>query len=151
MVCSRVRELREALSASTIASKSAAATRGSRRCKGAGTWLRAGLDPILDQRGADMVDVPGGASGLLVRIPRQCRAPRRATAVDWRDLRMWNRAVRGQFTIRRFIGPDLVGTLLAHLQFNAVRLAGSDLGRIRPTSVFRTIRELEDFALHCAV
>jgi hypothetical protein len=42
-----------------------------------------------------MVDVPGGASGLLVRMPRQCRAPRRATAVDWRDLRMWNRAVPG--------------------------------------------------------
>jgi hypothetical protein len=29
--------------------------------------LRADLDLILDQRGADMVDVPGGASGLLVR------------------------------------------------------------------------------------
>jgi hypothetical protein len=27
--------------------------------------LRAGLDPILDQRGADMDDLPGGASGLL--------------------------------------------------------------------------------------
>jgi hypothetical protein len=29
--------------------------------------LRAGLDLILDQRGAEMADVPGGASGLLVR------------------------------------------------------------------------------------
>ena len=29
--------------------------------------LRSNLDLILDQRGADMVDVPGGASGLLVR------------------------------------------------------------------------------------
>ena len=27
--------------------------------------LRTGLDPILDQRGADMADLPGGASGLL--------------------------------------------------------------------------------------
>jgi hypothetical protein len=29
--------------------------------------LRAGLDLILDQRGADMADLAGGASGLLVR------------------------------------------------------------------------------------
>jgi hypothetical protein len=29
--------------------------------------LRAGLDLILDQRGADMADVPDGASGLLAR------------------------------------------------------------------------------------
>jgi hypothetical protein len=29
--------------------------------------LRAGLDLILQQRGADMADVPGGASGLLAR------------------------------------------------------------------------------------
>ena len=28
--------------------------------------LRAGLDRILDQRGADMADLSGGASGLLV-------------------------------------------------------------------------------------
>ena|ERR1035437_1975124 len=27
--------------------------------------LRAGMDLILDQRGADMADLPGGASGLL--------------------------------------------------------------------------------------
>jgi hypothetical protein len=27
----------------------------------------AGLETVFDQRGADMVDVPGGASGLLVR------------------------------------------------------------------------------------
>jgi hypothetical protein len=33
-----------------------------RRCR-----LRAGLDLILDQWGADMTDLPGGASGLLVR------------------------------------------------------------------------------------
>src|SRR5450759_1568134 len=29
--------------------------------------LRVGLDLILDQRGANMADLPGGASGLLVR------------------------------------------------------------------------------------
>jgi hypothetical protein len=30
------------------------------------TTYDAGLDLILDQRGADMADLPGGASGLLV-------------------------------------------------------------------------------------
>jgi hypothetical protein len=30
-------------------------------------YLRAGLELVLDQRGADMVDVPVAASGLLVR------------------------------------------------------------------------------------
>jgi hypothetical protein len=30
-------------------------------------YLRAGLDLILDQRGADMADLPGGSSELLVR------------------------------------------------------------------------------------
>jgi hypothetical protein len=29
--------------------------------------VRWNLDLVLDQRGADMADVPGGASGLLVR------------------------------------------------------------------------------------
>jgi hypothetical protein len=33
----------------------------------AGTGPRAGLDLILDQRSADMADLPSGASGLLVR------------------------------------------------------------------------------------
>jgi hypothetical protein len=32
-----------------------------------------------------MADLPGGTSGLLVRIPRQCRALRPATANGWRD------------------------------------------------------------------
>jgi len=29
--------------------------------------LRASLDLVLDQRGADMADLPDGASGMLVR------------------------------------------------------------------------------------
>jgi hypothetical protein len=38
----------------------------SRHCQ---RWdrLRSGLELPLDERGADMADVPGGASGLLVR------------------------------------------------------------------------------------
>jgi hypothetical protein len=41
-------------------------TRTSRRSKSEDR-LRAGLDLILDQRGTDMADLPGGASGMLVR------------------------------------------------------------------------------------
>jgi hypothetical protein len=38
--------------------------------------LRAGLDLILDQRGAEMADLPGGASGLLVRDYKGKKADR---------------------------------------------------------------------------
>jgi hypothetical protein len=54
-----------ALSAATIALEIPSRTVASRRSK---RWdrLRAGLYLILQQRGADMADLPGGASGLLV-------------------------------------------------------------------------------------
>jgi hypothetical protein len=57
----------ETLSAATIALEiSSGAARVAAPLK---HWdrLRAGLDLILDQRRADMADLPGGASGLLVR------------------------------------------------------------------------------------
>jgi len=42
---------------------------GARRGRSKKRWdrVRAGLDLILDQPGADMADVPGGASELLCR------------------------------------------------------------------------------------
>jgi hypothetical protein len=43
--------------------------------------LRAGLDLILDQRGADMADLPGGASGLLARDQGK-KADRLVTRID---------------------------------------------------------------------
>jgi hypothetical protein len=46
--------------------KSAAAIPAS-RCSKRWDRLRAGLDLILDQRGADVLDLPGGASGMLAR------------------------------------------------------------------------------------
>jgi len=48
-------------------SKSATATRASRLLQKRWDRLRVGLDLILEERGADMADPPGGASGLLVR------------------------------------------------------------------------------------
>ena len=44
--------------------------------------LRAGLDRILDQRDADMADLPGGASGLLVRDYKGKKADRLVTRID---------------------------------------------------------------------
>ena len=67
VVCSRVRELQATLSAGTIELEIPAATRASRRCKKRWNCLRAGLDLILDQLGADMADIPGGVSGMPAR------------------------------------------------------------------------------------
>ena len=65
VVCSRVHGLQEALSAGTIALE--ISSRNSRVAALQNRWdrLRAGLDLILDQRAADMADLPSGSSGLL--------------------------------------------------------------------------------------
>ena len=44
--------------------------------------LCAGLDPILDQRGADMADLPSGASGMLCRDYTGKEADRLVTRID---------------------------------------------------------------------
>ena len=44
--------------------------------------LRAGLDLILQQRGADMADLPGGTSGMLVRDYTGKKANRLVTRID---------------------------------------------------------------------
>ena len=63
----QVRELQEALSAATIALE--ISSRNARVAAFQESWdlLRAGLELLLGQQGADMIDLPGGASGLLVR------------------------------------------------------------------------------------
>jgi hypothetical protein len=59
VVCSRVRELQDALSAGTIALE--ISSRNARVAAPQGLdRLRAALDLILDQRGADMADLPQG-------------------------------------------------------------------------------------------
>jgi hypothetical protein len=44
--------------------------------------LRADLEMLLDQRGADMADLPGGASGLPVRGCKGKEAHRLVTRID---------------------------------------------------------------------
>jgi hypothetical protein len=70
VVCSRRHELQEALSAAAIAPE--ISSRNARAAALQKRWdrLRAGLDLILQQRGADMVDLPGGASRLLAATTR---------------------------------------------------------------------------------
>src|ERR1019366_5205711 len=67
VVAEQVRELQEALSAATIALE--ISSRNARVAAFQESWdlLRAGLELLLGQQGADMIDLPGGASGVLVR------------------------------------------------------------------------------------
>jgi hypothetical protein len=82
VVCSRLHELQESLSAAAIALEISG--HNSRVAALQTRWdrLRAGLDLILDQRGADMAEVPGGASGLLVRDSKGKEADRLVTRID---------------------------------------------------------------------
>jgi hypothetical protein len=63
----RSREIQETLFAGTIALEISSRSARIQALQKRWDHLRAGLDLILDQRGADMADVPGGASGLLMR------------------------------------------------------------------------------------
>jgi hypothetical protein len=82
VVRSRVRELQEALSTTTIALE--ISSRNSRVAALQKCWdrLRAGQDLIRDGRAADMADLPGGASGMLVRDDRGKKADRLVVRID---------------------------------------------------------------------
>jgi hypothetical protein len=76
-----IREFQETISAAIPLEIS---SRNSRIAALQNRWdrLRAGLDLILDQRGADMADVPGGASGLLCQAYKGKNAARLVTRID---------------------------------------------------------------------
>jgi hypothetical protein len=80
--CSRSAGLREALSAATIAPE--ISSRNTRVAALQRRWdrLRAGLGLILDQRGANMADLPGGASGMLCRDYKRKEADREVYHID---------------------------------------------------------------------
>ena len=62
--------------------RSAAAQRARVALRARWDRLRARLDLILDQRGADMAVLPGGASGSLVRDYKGKEADRLVTRID---------------------------------------------------------------------
>jgi hypothetical protein len=85
----RVREILETLSAKTITGE--ISRRNTRVAALQQRWdrLRASLDLILDQRSADMADLPGGASGLLVRLYKGKKADRVVTRIDTRVISLF--------------------------------------------------------------
>jgi hypothetical protein len=82
VVCSRVRELQEALSAAAIALEIPGRNARLRPSKSAGISSVPPSIWILDERGADMVDVPGGASGLLARDYKGKEGDRLVARID---------------------------------------------------------------------
>jgi hypothetical protein len=56
--------------------------RASQRSQKSWDRLRVGLDLALDQRGANMADLPGGGSGILGRDYKDRRAARLVTRID---------------------------------------------------------------------
>jgi hypothetical protein len=64
MVCSRIRELQEAILSQVIALE--ISKRNARVQELQERWdrLRDGLNLVLDERGSEMTDIPGGSTGL---------------------------------------------------------------------------------------
>jgi hypothetical protein len=81
-ICSRIAELQEAISAEVIALE--IGSRNARVLSLQKRWdrLRDALVLVLDERGADMAEVPGGASGLLCRDYKGKEADRLVTRID---------------------------------------------------------------------
>jgi hypothetical protein len=79
-VRSRVRELQETLSASTIALEISSRNARVAALQTLGSAARRPR-PDLDERGADMADLPGGASGLLCRDHKGKNADRLVTRI----------------------------------------------------------------------
>jgi len=67
VVCSRVSELRETPSAGTIALEISSRNARIQALQERWSTLRAAIAQLLTERAADMAEVPGGGTGLLVR------------------------------------------------------------------------------------
>jgi hypothetical protein len=80
----RIRELQEANSAEVIALEISSRNSRIRALQRRWDRLRARLAEILDQRGADMADIPGGSTGLLRREYKGKKADRLVTRIDTR-------------------------------------------------------------------
>jgi hypothetical protein len=75
VVCSRVRELQEALSAATIALEISSGNARVATIQKRWDRLRARLDLILDQRGADMAHLPAAPAGCWCATTRGRKRP----------------------------------------------------------------------------
>jgi len=66
-VSARVAELTTELSADLVAAEISDRNARIQALQERWTWLRAKLDKVLEERGAEMAGVPGGPTGLLLR------------------------------------------------------------------------------------
>ena len=82
MVCSRIREIQGTVSAGTIALE--ISSRNARVLALQKRWdrLRDALGRLLDERGADTVEIPGGATGILCRDFKGKEADQLVTTID---------------------------------------------------------------------
>jgi hypothetical protein len=67
MVCARIKELQTTISDGVVALEIRTRSARVQALQKRWDYLRAGLELVLDQRGADMADLAGGASGMRVR------------------------------------------------------------------------------------
>ena len=67
VICSRVSELQETLSAGTIALEISSRNARVQAMQDRWSMLRAGIAQLMIERAADMAEAPGGGTGLLVR------------------------------------------------------------------------------------
>ena len=65
-ICARIAELQAALSAGVIALEIGSRNARVQALQDVWTRMRAGLDLLLTERGAEMSEIPGGTSGLLM-------------------------------------------------------------------------------------
>jgi hypothetical protein len=105
VVCSRLRELQEALSAATIALEISSRNARVQALQKRDHLVRARLDLILDQRGADMAGLPGGARGMLVRDYKGKEADRLVTCIGPRGGLAGRGTARPRVAGCRELGP----------------------------------------------
>ena len=81
-VCARIRELQQTLAEATIALEISNRNARVKALQERWDWLRAAIDKLRQERGADMADVPGGSTGLLCRDFKGKDADREISRVD---------------------------------------------------------------------
>jgi hypothetical protein len=114
VVCTRLRELQEALSAVTIALEISSRNARVQALQKRWDYLRASLELILDQRGAATADIPGDAKDLL------CRDYKGRRPIGWYSASTRARSRRSPNSVAEFphikccgllTGPRAAGTL----------------------------------------
>ena len=81
-ICDRVRELQSTLAEGVIAAEISSRNNRVQVLQKRWERLRDALDELLDQRGADMAEIPGGATGILCKDYKGQAADQLVTRID---------------------------------------------------------------------